>query len=282
MTADRTTSASPWRVPGCETSLLCWRDDQLAALANQLGSVLSAWRAEWAVPGESRVGCAAAKPVQPGGDQWRGLQSRADGAGWLHVPRDGPTRLATAIFSMRTPGPVAQQVAAACEQDALARITATLDLAVRHDGNGPGAAECSPWSGAVEASFPQPLGWRLVLQASVVLAWCRSHGLPAPSQASSCVHAPLASAAEALAARPLTLEVLLEGCELDLGSLQRLQPGDVVRLRHGIETPAAIADAAGVALFTGYLGRRGACKAVELAGRAPATARMESRQEALQ
>jgi flagellar motor switch protein FliM len=76
----------------------------------------------------------------------------------------------------------------------------------------------------------------------------------------------LVVATAALAERPLELHVELEGCELDVGALQDLQVGDVVRLAHGLDRPVCVRHA-GASLCHAYIGRRGNRKAVELAGR---------------
>jgi flagellar motor switch protein FliM len=71
----------------------------------------------------------------------------------------------------------------------------------------------------------------------------------------------------------LPLQVRLEACEVDIGRLQDLQPGDVVRLPHRLDAPAAVVGPGGQPLFGGYLVRRRGRKAVELApvGAAPTT-----------
>jgi hypothetical protein len=61
------------------------------------------------------------------------------------------------------------------------------------------------------------------------------------------------------------VRVHLEGCELALGVLQDLRPGDLLRVRHRVDAPASVHAPQGALLFRGFLAARGGSKAVELA-----------------
>lgn len=257
----------PWRAPGCERPLVCWRDDQLAALAGALEDVLGAWATGWGLQDLPRVTCAAAGLALDGA--WRELQLDRQPAGWMQEV--GPELLVTSLFAQDArPGPIASELAMACEKDAIARVLGLLRLS-SVAGSGDGQPDASvPWAGNLGVTVSRPLGWRLLLQANVVRAWIAAQGLQAPADL-PCKSAALASALDALVHRRIKLDVRLEGCELQLGALQGLQSGDVVRLRHRVEAPAAVTDGAGTPLFDGYLGRRGGLKAIELtAAKAPA------------
>jgi flagellar motor switch protein FliN len=70
------------------------------------------------------------------------------------------------------------------------------------------------------------MGWRVLLDAALVRSL-----LPPPAREAPVTPAPLVPLQRAAAALALPLQVHLEGCEVDIGSLQDLRPGDVVRLQ---------------------------------------------------
>jgi hypothetical protein len=69
----------------------------------------------------------------------------------------------------------------------------------------------------------------------------------------------------AMAARALRVEVVLQGCELPLGELAGLQPGDVLRLQHPVDHPARVRHAGAGFLFHAWLARSRGKRAAELA-----------------
>jgi flagellar motor switch protein FliM len=110
-----------------------------------------------------------------------------------------------------------------------------------------------------------PTGARLLVDAGAVEQVLRSR---APSELlASNAASPVATVPvlKALAQAKMTVQVRLQGCELDAGSLQALQLGDVIRLRHGLQTPAVITNGSGRELFSGWLARSRGRKAVQLA-----------------
>jgi hypothetical protein len=166
-------------------------------------------------------------------------------------------QLARALFgAAEACTPVLAEVVAMCRADAHARLADALQLA-RCDGEGPPAGAWRPWSGALLASLP--MGWRVLLDAALVRSL-----LPPPAREAPATPAPLVPLQRAAAALALPLQVHLEGCEVDIGSLQDLRPGDVVRLPHPLDAPAAVVARDGQPLFGGYLVRRRGRKAVEL------------------
>lgn len=67
-----------------------------------------------------------------------------------------------------------------------------------------------------------------------------------------------------LAALPVRLPVPLGAAEVDLGSLMRLQVGDVIRLDTAADRALRVGGPSGAPLFDGYLGRAGEQLALEL------------------
>ncbi|HEY0824824.1 MAG TPA: FliM/FliN family flagellar motor C-terminal domain-containing protein, partial [Ramlibacter sp.] len=123
--------------------------------------------------------------------------------------------------------------------------------------------DLSPWSGSVLVSLPG--GARVLLGAALVrilVAWADDAGA---SQAAWSAPTPRVPVDRALAGIALNLQVHLEGCELSVGSLQDLQIGDVLRLQHRVDAPAAVTLPDGAPLFNGFLARTRGRKAVELA-----------------
>jgi hypothetical protein len=119
------------------------------------------------------------------------------------------------------------------------------------------------WSGAVELGVP--CGLRVLVNAQAVEAL-----LAAPAVGLACVAAapgrtaPLAAVRDALAPSRLALRAQLQDCVIELGALQDLQVGDVVRVRHALHDPLQLCDAEGRMVCTGFLARRGGAKALEL------------------
>ena len=263
MPADR--AASAWRPPGVARPLVCWRDAQLRTLLQALDGALADWVAQWGLQVLAPV---SSSPLE-GLDTslpWQRLQVPGLAASWLHSTPDTAERLGALLFAVsRAMGPVAASVAVRCEHDALARVLAALDLLGATLSSGrPEASDFHPWTGGIRAHLPPPLGWQILLGADAMDAWCRRHG-PIGSPPPSALAPPLTCAVDAAAALAVTLGVELAGCELDLGTLQGLQPGDVVRVQHRIDAPATVMSAGGVPLFRAYLGRRAGSRAVELA-----------------
>lgn len=107
------------------------------------------------------------------------------------------------------------------------------------------------------------LGARVVATAAAV-----ENLLPAKAPDSAAAPrpgaAPLVAIAIALADTRISLHVQLQECDVDLGLLQRLRPGDVLRVPHRLDAPALVRTAGGNALFQGFLARSQRRRAVEL------------------
>ncbi|HEY8360370.1 MAG TPA: FliM/FliN family flagellar motor switch protein [Ramlibacter sp.] len=280
MAASTERTSKRWSDATAARPLLCWRDTQVQALAHALEQALAAWCADW---GLHPMGALACQPAcgPASGEQWRSLYNGTADAGWLHVPAETPAILRELLFPHAdASGRVAMRVVSECEQDGLQRLIAVLDLSVSGVANaGPSAPVLQHWSGTLEARLPPPLGWRIVLRSAALGAWFRGHGAT-PANRDPVAMAPLARVMDAVAALPVKLDVRLAGCELDVATLQRLQPGDVLRMRHGIDAPASVCDSNGTPLFSAYLGRRDGRRAVGLAG--PGASRDQAVREGVQ
>jgi hypothetical protein len=266
----RTRESGPWRADGAAQPLLAWSTPQREALGAALARAIAQWREEWGMTVEaSPVRCEPATSKAVLRDGWRTLGA---GAGaWLHAAGDDAAQIARLLFDADSAGGrVTADVVEACARDARARLAAALRLA---DGEATNTAPLpglgQPWSGALQAMLPGTPGWSLLLSAEAVQAWCRASGLPTQGTPAPTSRQPLCSATEALGERALSLNVELSGCELDLGALQSLQIGDVVRLQHALDAPARLTSDEGQLVFDGYLVAQEGRKAIELVKRQP-------------
>ncbi|TFY97075.1 FliM/FliN family flagellar motor C-terminal domain-containing protein [Ramlibacter humi] len=253
--------ASPWRSREAGWELVAWTTRQTDALADAIGRALAEWRQAWGLEREAlgvRLEPASSEAVlRPG---WKAL---GPGEGWLLAPGGAASGLATMLFGKR--GALAGEVADACAGDVTRRLAAILMLGTGGVSQSPMPGLGQPWSGALYAELPGTPGWRLLIGPGAVSAWCRQAGLLVDTSPAAAPRDALCSTADALAARKLALDVRLSGCELDLGALQGLRVGDVVRLGHGLQEPVRLVDAEGCSVFGGYLVARQGRMAVELA-----------------
>jgi hypothetical protein len=131
------------------------------------------------------------------------------------------------------------------------------------------APDCTGrWSGAARALLA--CGSELVVDAGCLAALDTRVAEPPASPR------PLAATALAAMHRRVRVQARLADCMLDVGGLQGLQPGDVVRLDHALSAPLSVHVADGAMLFSGYLAARAGRKAVELAAAAPSSHQTEA------
>lgn len=251
------------RVPAVR-QLRFWREAQLAALSEVLQDALVDWAGAWGVGLEpdGAVTCTRATDASFDAEQHRPLCSCGEAAAWMSTDTDLAAWLAGELFGEEAPvGSIAHEVASECGEDALLRIAAAMRMQRNPDDPLPPRWAPSPWSGWVVARLP--FSCRLLVNAEAVEAALQEQATPATTHATGdrVVLSPVLSAASGVS---LPVSVHLEGCEVDLGVLQGLQRGDVLRLQHRLEVPASVRSAAGETLFSGYLARKGSRKAVEL------------------
>jgi hypothetical protein len=266
MEAVETQDGSPWRSGEAARGLNAWSERQLAELACALGRAICAWRDTWGLPGQiSALCCEPASSDWVLGAGWRAM-GEGDGAAWLRMPEDSAASIVQMLFDTAgTDAPAALEVARSCERDGWKRLAHILQLPQREPADlAPPAGLGLPWSGAVQVALHGTPGWGLLLAPQTVRAWCRAKGLERQHAPARGAREPLCCSAQALAARTLSLNVELAGCEMELGTLQTLQVGDVVRLRHGLDSPAHLTDASGKKLFDGFLLAQEGRKALEL------------------
>jgi len=254
-----------WQASLAASPLIAWRPAQLSLLSDVLRSALAEWAAEWGLPEgwQAEVGCASAQASGGGADSWSCLGRSGGGHTWLSAAASEQDRLAEALFpGAGAPTELLLEIVEACRCDARTRLASALLLAqAAGDLRALPSSLVAPWSGAVLASLPW--GGRMLLEGAVVERLLRSRGeWPSPVRHRL---SPVVPLAQAIASLAVPVQVRLEACDVAIGSLQDLQPGDVLRLRHRLDAPAAVVAGNGEALFTGFLARSRGRKAVELA-----------------
>ncbi|NML42930.1 hypothetical protein HHL11_04150 [Ramlibacter sp. G-1-2-2] len=251
-----------WLPPDTGRELRWWDERHLQSLAQVLTDATESWLAAWTAQRSAlRVHCRlpVAADLQ---EQAAYVFGGSDGAGaWLGSRSADEAVLAGLLFpgSTRT-GAMARAVLERFRADGLQRLATVLGLTSPASCvEAPPEGVAVPGSGAVTAEWAAPLPWRLVIGAAAAAPW-RSR----PGASTARCAGPLAAVHEALFQREFVLQVELQGCELQLGALRDLRPGDVIRLPHRLEAPANVRQE-GRTLFSAHLGRQGGAKAVELA-----------------
>lgn len=248
-------SGTPWRKDARVRPFVAWRDAELRAVAAAFSEMREAWCRDWGLPPAAPVACEAARG-EASAHAWLPLGRREVGAAWRSTAPALADEIRCELFGTDGPaGAMAVQVSTECVDDLFARAAASLGVAT----GALSAPDFRAWSGAVQVTLRAGVG--VLLEGPLV-------GALLQESASSRSGAPALPSPvpvrDALSPSPIPLEVRLDGCELDLASLQDLRIGDVVRTGHALQRPARVETHEGAALFDGLLARSGARKAVEL------------------
>jgi len=157
---------------------------------------------------------------------------------------------------------MADQIALEAWNDWLHRLGQALDGFNLEQQHAPPMSHV--WSGGLQASWSWCGGiWTLVLPYDAV-ATITGPSAVAPTAPQVSLK-PIEALDAALGNGHITLRVLLEGTELNLGQLQDLRIGDVVPLAHRLDSPAQVIVRDGAPVCEGWLGQRNNCIAIELA-----------------
>lgn len=248
-------------------SLQWWTQQQLAGLAGSLAAELADWSAAWGVP-VGTVQAELAHAAAPASGPWHALAG-APALAW-HTSL-APAQLRQALFAdarhSTNPegyGQLAGQLAQnACDawHACLLRWMGRAGAPIAAGPAVPPSSEQQAWSGAVRLAI-RSSAWEQDVHLSAAAASRLVQPTPAPAAAGAAV--PLSSVGEALALRPLTLRLELAALELEVGSLQQLAVGDVVRLPHLLSQPLTLRATDVPLQWPAYLGQRNGMYAVEL------------------
>lgn len=255
-------------------SLYWWPPAQLAQLTCRLRPAWQRWLADWivaAAPDLVRVECTAAFETRsPGADSWVALGARGSAAAWIRPVggSDGlwlPPLFGTDSIDSRasTGKGIATAVATEAHAELVDTLRAALDL-VESATPGPAPYLFKPWGGGVTVSLGGD-GPQVLLNPSLVdallegFAPTESGGARLNNGRAGGLH----SVAAAVADRPVQVHVVLSPRELDFGTLSGLRVGDIIPLPHALDAPLFVS-MGDDQLCTGFLGRQGAARAIEL------------------
>jgi flagellar motor switch/type III secretory pathway protein FliN len=230
----------------------------LSRLNRAATAALEEWRLAWGSGrAAARVDCARAWELAKGApvfeDGWECWECAEGSPPWLGAS----PALAAATGSLLFGGsaPLAAQVARRAADDLVGR------LLVRFGGGEPRRANGAP---ALPGAFFQPGSGTAVLDLEMPDAKLRivaraPHAAPPPR-----APAPVGELQGAMHGVPVTLGVELAELDMELGTLQSLEAGDVIRLPLEIDQPLRIAAPDGRTVCFGDLGRLQGCRALAL------------------
>lgn len=255
-----------WQRLDAAKPLTAWRSEQLEQLAAAVGDALSAWERAWGLGAHAHSGAAracSADGQEPDG-AWQCLAACDGERAWIAVPDGFGDRLARRLWQAEAAsGPIANSVLDACREDLLGRVCTLIGVSRVRDGMERPRSRVHAWSGSVLVSVPS--GPRLLLEAPAVARLLRSAQQGrSHDTAARLALPPITGVTEALRSRRLVMRVTLAGCDLHLGALQDLRPGDVVRLQHRLDTPVTVTDPSDSPLFAGFLARSRGRRAIQL------------------
>lgn len=233
------TLADPGRVRS-----LRWRPDAaLLAAADTLRRALDAWAAGWGLSlhGVQALNATPADAPAPS------VQPHLLAAGAARLwPAAGavPTVLGALLFGAppaeaRGASALADELASRAWQDLLDAVSAALPAGGSASPATAAGDKPQAWSGAVHLDFAVRSGdaesrFCLRLDAALADAWCAN--APALSATRPTLpRAPMVGLSVVVAERPVRLSVHLADVELNLGVLQSLAVGDVIRLPHRLD-----------------------------------------------
>lgn len=285
-------------------ALRSWSLAQRNALALRFVNVVAAWRDEWLPAQVGEISKPSVEVFEPNGmwrlaseasacwsfEEPRrassGVLPALDGASAISVDERTPAMRAIAdrMFAIDTgsgssvqakAGSLSQSLAGASARKAwddwMRRIDIFLDGFDLDARSGAGVRNQAPpaaaWSGALCVRAAWCGGeWTLALPWEAVVA---AIGPDAKSASRVDTGAPSTPQAKtrldhALADRRVTLRVMLEGAQLNLGQIQALRVGDVVPLSHRLDAPTLVVGSDGRQVCDGWLGQSGGHLAVEL------------------
>ena len=249
-----------WLPPGRGLPLVAWSPSQLEAIAGPFGAARDAWARDWGVRLDGTT--TASNAAQDEAAQaWALLAEGQGGSVHMREPQGWVRTLMAQLWGEpHSAAPIAQRVAGTCGnalREALAGAGPWSPAGMRSSASLPGRLR---WSGSVLVTLPGDT--RLLLDAIAARALVDSSGeraLRSPARSTA-----LVGVASAMQRQGMRVHVQLEGAQLDLGALDQLRVGDVLRLQHRLDTPARVHGADGTPLFDGHLVRARGRKAVEL------------------
>jgi flagellar motor switch/type III secretory pathway protein FliN len=244
-------------------------DSALDALRGRAAEALAGWRAAWGVElrGLEIAGVRGHEGDESGAAVWHSWRPSGAAVAWVAMEPGFDRGLRRAFFPDETgeAGELSTSLAAEVAGTARGDLAATLIAAMRGkqtvararlDPEEPPAWLLANGSGAVALD--------LTLEGASMRILVASAELPRPAPEAREPGRPLVHTADALQHAPVTVAVQIGTVELELGAVQALAPGDVIRLGTKIGEPLALTASDGTALCRGHLGKHDGVRAVDL------------------
>ncbi len=270
-TSSPTNVRQRWLPASAARDLVWWDAPSLAQLCADLAQAARAWGVAWGM--ETAGLRAVAEPLETAVDIEPGSTTFCCGGatvGWVAGETAARAALLQSLFAeLPSTIDLARRVTSECHADALQRLAVVIGLEVIQQPLTPVlAADVRTGSGALRVRFECAPIAGLLLSGAATQLWRARRALSMGQRAPGRVDT-LCGPATAIGERPVAMHAELAGCELDLGTLQALQVGDVLRLRHSLRDPATVSDEAGTRLFSGHLAQRHGAMALELTALQP-------------
>ncbi len=267
-----------------EPQALAWVPDrELIQLAQRLNQLLDTWFEEWRSESIDavKVSCYAAGQCSVDLSRvhtWTQMGVGADEGLWVGLTATKQNIFAETLFgnpaqkSQETAqSSLANRLISQAWTDFLVHLSSGLGLAnAPISSTAPEGRLFEQWSGAAIVKLQLDTQCIFFVLSASLMQTLRSlqtlgaggtPNLPALPK----LLRPIARLEQTLAKQIIQLRVSLNGCELDLGSLEHLQLGDVVRLEHKLDQALLLKTGQGELVCHAYLGRNKNKKAIELA-----------------
>lgn len=259
--------------------LRSWPASQKEHVRWRMAALHQDWAAEWLPPRDAGAREPEVQVIEAAGDSdtaasWAFASASRRASGTSASQDPALLAICAAMFGADTgpasAGRIADRIALAAWNDWLHRLDTALNgfaLAPRSATASASAETPShAWSGALQLRWPWCGGlWTLDLPYEAVATLLGSAQASAAEPAEKPAASPKERLDRALSDQPVTLRVLLEGAELNLGQLQGLRLDDIVPLAHRLDTPAIVVGTDGQQVCDGWLGQSEGRVAIELA-----------------
>lgn len=263
--------------------LRAWSDAQLGDFARRVHPAWEGWVATWSPCADSAVltveACGADAHTFAT-REWHAVgQAAIGGRAWLA----GSEREIGAVVQrllFYTPGVddgaaegegdgdgegeggiISEGVRSEAVRELLRSLGEALGIELTDNAMAPDEATWGPWAGAVAVSLTAgDARLNLLLDGPCAARMCAPLQ-PRTPQRTPAMLSPIERAA---GSQSVPLRALMAALELDLGTLTRLQVGDIVPLAHSLDEAIRLVDSQGQSVLHGFLGRSGLRRGLQL------------------
>jgi flagellar motor switch/type III secretory pathway protein FliN len=228
----------------------------LAAIEERLLEAARAWRARWGLTLEDlSVACVRASGVEPvAGPGWRSWSRAGRAIAWHRVGEGLEPLLARRLFADESPvaalsgATLCAEIAGHARDDLIAALLGAFGE--------PQAGEAPRIDPAVPPRSLHAMGAGAIsvcIRVEDVLVELLGHAAGARASARAPA-TPVSDPSIALSEATLTVSAEIGCAEVEVAELHALAPGDVIRLRRGLDRPVAVVGPDGTTLCHGHLG----------------------------